>query len=147
MTPNLARHTTAVIAALDGIELAGAEVPVEDIEARPSVTPPYYIVQPFTGSLDGPLGDGHADGVLLVMVKAVTQVGSGPGQGRASCQWLQWRAREVLIGRDTLDVEGWRTRVYADADRGVMVDRDPTPNRLFTADLYGIDTTPRPPTT
>lgn len=141
-SPDVRLVTLAVVAALDGIEINGAGVPVHQVAVPDDTTLPYLIVQPSAGGvLDGTLGQPDIDGDLIVLVTAVAQRREG-GMGAQQALWLQQQARDRLLGTG-IDPDGWAVmRCRLDVPGGVTEDFDPSPHRFFTVDRFALSITP-----
>jgi hypothetical protein len=127
--PAVREHTDAVIAALEGLELAVGDA------IAPDQDPPYVVVYPIPGGgSTGTLGAQHDDAILVYQVTCV-------GSSREQAEWLADKALELLEG--SLSVDGRRVcNVDLDMHGGVQRDDQVTPPVFWSMPRFRITTTP-----
>jgi hypothetical protein len=100
----------------------------------PGVAPPYMVLYPSSDAgTEGSLADPHR---IVIQTFQVTCV----GDSMMEAQWMQHKARGVLIGHRP-SVSGWKTESIT-LDFGSGVFRDPDGPVFYTTDRFAVFTTP-----
>lgn len=120
--------TDDIIAALEAGGLTVGDADGQELD------PPYGVVFPIGGLLDGSLANPDEDGESVVQVSAV-------GVSRRQAEWVRDEARAVMLAEPAVTGRNVQ-RVSVDNDVGVRRDDDVEPPQFFIPERYRILHTP-----